>query len=722
MSPRIPLLWLATCVVLSCAHRCIHDAPHIQAMISGDLHNNPRIDHHNNAHHGFVAMAPTPLRVIVSTTDLDESTKFCSAAGQNRSDFTGGIVICRQVDVLTLSKKSILVDKILPTAIKRLADALSIQASGSNIVVPQGSCGAFTVPASHSTTGVANADYVLYVAAGPTSDETLAWAGACVASSTGRMIVGRANFGPSHIEWSDADTAANEQQVATAVHELMHALGLSNSVYRSRINTTQLRGKTARILTGVPTTLSQLRTIFNCPTLQGVELEDESADATEASHLERRVMPEEIMTATAGTKLSPVSLGLLQDLGGYVANFTVADALTTGVAYGCGFHTAKCNTTQAGRDTLFCFQTDATATRCTSDLTAIGYCDVRQWSSPLPAAFSYFSNPRLGGSEYMDGCPIVRPYANRVCTAARSQTSDDIILGELYSAASRCFASDNLIMSGYAAGVGATGDRCIATRCSAASVLQVQVGSTGWRTCSNAGQALSGIQGYTGSVTCPDPTIICGSSVGTSVSPTSDETYTPRPSLTPSPGAQTITGQCRLSGKAFNNMSAAARSLVASGLVTDIANALSLSASNVAVTFLSADTSTGTFSFVISGGLRRDDVRLALNTLVNSGGRAANAEAAYASSVPRPDDQLRISSATVDEPTISTCSDPKNFPDDMCLVYVAIGVVGLIIVVCVVIIVCLCVRHRRKQAMEPQMIMVGPSDLDIRPRKTRYRK
>jgi hypothetical protein len=115
-------------------------------------------------------------------------------------------------------------------------------------------------------------------------------------------------------------------------------------------------------------------------------------------------------------------------------------------------------------------------------------------------------------------------------------------------------------------------------------------------------------------------------------------------------------------------------------------------------------------------------VRLALNTLVNSGGRAANAEAAYASSVPRPDDQMRISSATVDEPTISTCSDPKNFPDDMCLVYVAIGVVGLIIVVCVVIIVCLCVRHRRKQAMEPQMIMVGPSDLDIRPRKTRYRK
>eukprot|EP00758_Cryptobia_borreli_P015464 Tbor_TRINITY_DN6026_c1_g1::TRINITY_DN6026_c1_g1_i5::g.10439::m.10439 len=94
-----------------------------------------------------------------------------------------------------------------------------------------GECGYHTVPGSHKTKGVPEADYVLYVSAAPTGTKAVAWASFCGQDSQGRPITGRANFRPNRLVWKDLDKNGQRKLIGTAVHELMHALGFDNRLW-----------------------------------------------------------------------------------------------------------------------------------------------------------------------------------------------------------------------------------------------------------------------------------------------------------------------------------------------------------------------------------------------------------------------------------------------------------------------------------------------------------
>jgi hypothetical protein len=64
----------------------------------------------------------------------------------------------------------------------------------------------------------------------------IAWATSCVSDQYKRPILGVANFGPSYI----LTTEDPRKLIAVAIHEIMHALGFSESSFQ---HYTQLNGK-----------------------------------------------------------------------------------------------------------------------------------------------------------------------------------------------------------------------------------------------------------------------------------------------------------------------------------------------------------------------------------------------------------------------------------------------------------------------------------------------
>ena len=77
--------------------------------------------------------------------------------------------------------------------------------------------------------GYPDADFVLYVTAAESricTGAVLAYASTCVRDQFDRPIFGHANFCPSKLS---AAPAAMEEQLSTAVHEVLHALGFSSA-------------------------------------------------------------------------------------------------------------------------------------------------------------------------------------------------------------------------------------------------------------------------------------------------------------------------------------------------------------------------------------------------------------------------------------------------------------------------------------------------------------
>ena len=82
---------------------------------------------------------------------------------------------------------------------------------------------------------------------------TLAYAGQCQTDQYDRPTVGFVNFCPHQISMAAAGTASYETQLATAVHEIVHALGFSADRYayfRNHANGGQ--PYTSRDASGVP--------------------------------------------------------------------------------------------------------------------------------------------------------------------------------------------------------------------------------------------------------------------------------------------------------------------------------------------------------------------------------------------------------------------------------------------------------------------------------------
>ncbi|KAK7199266.1 major surface protease gp63 [Novymonas esmeraldas] len=466
----------------------------------------------------FVITAPpdwTPIRIAVFTYDIEDSSRYCTAAGQLRPDFTGNTVTCGPDDVLTNPKKQMLLELLIPPAVWLHEERLSVQRERGNIVVDQSThqssyCRDFSFPDSHKREGVANADFLLYVAAGPTVDTMMAWAFTCQNFWNGRPSVGVANVSPKYI-------TADPRGKRVIAHEILHALGFHIDVFKKKgmvSHSISLRGKWFVPVMNSPMVVAQARAHFGCKTQTFLELEDEGGVASKLSHWKRRSMKDDLMASAFGAGIySAMTIAAMEDTGFYKGNYSMAEPMMYGRNAGCGLMRNKCVVNGVSQiSEMFCGSANYTKLVCTSDRLGVGDCNLVNHPSPLPPRFRYFADATLGGDDVkMDYCPYVQPYDETSCFFNAKRLN-----GSLFGSFARCldapagFAESGLSRAQYGL--------CAKVDC-ATTTYSVRVRGAGTFTTCTPGTTLplSSLSSFfsDGHITCPPYDSVCGNRVST---------------------------------------------------------------------------------------------------------------------------------------------------------------------------------------------------------------
>ncbi|KAG9271613.1 leishmanolysin-like peptidase [Astyanax mexicanus] len=321
--------------------------------------------------------------------------------------------------------------------------------------------------------GVDRADFLLYVSAVTTErcgqENIVAYAAYCqLEAELDRPIAGYANLCPNMIS---TQLQEFEGMLSTVKHEIIHALGFSaglfafyhdddgkpltprfasglpafnetlglyqwsDRVIRRSTRLWDIRGRHMVRhevhLMVTPRVVEEARRHFNCPILEGMELENQGGMGTELNHWEKRLLENEAMTGshTQNRVFSRITLAIMEDTGWYRANYSMAENLEWGKGLGCDFVMKSCkfwiDQQRHARLSLtpYCESVRGTPLQlsCRQDQLAVAVCNLQKYSQPLPHEYQYFDSipgvpeedlSMYGGAvEIADFCPFSQEFS-----------------------------------------------------------------------------------------------------------------------------------------------------------------------------------------------------------------------------------------------------------------------------------------------------------------------
>ncbi|XP_073999551.1 leishmanolysin-like peptidase, invadolysin isoform X2 [Rhodnius prolixus] len=324
-------------------------------------------------------------------------------------------------------------------------------------------------------TGIIGADFVFYVSAMETErcskGQTVAYAAHCQQESAlDRPIAGHANFCPNSISTKPQELAI---LLSTVKHEILHALGFSISLFafyrdsegnpltpredngkplqNTKLQTRQWSDRVIKTIIRkdwvvhngtierevqvmvTPKVVKEVRNHFNCPELEGAELEDQGGEGTVLTHWEKRVFENEAMTGThtQNPVYSSLTLALMEDTGWYTANYSMAQPLSWGKGLGCDFVMKSCKhwiDNKRSKDQSiepFCdkVKRDPLETECTDDRSSVALCNLVEYTKKLPPHYQNFDRiPHVsegregfygGVVSLADYCPYIQEFTWR---------------------------------------------------------------------------------------------------------------------------------------------------------------------------------------------------------------------------------------------------------------------------------------------------------------------
>lgn len=219
-----------------------------------------------------------------------------------------------------------------------------------------------------------------------------------------------------------------------------------------------------------PRVVREVRKHFNCPTLEGAELENQGMFGTFLTHWEKRIFENEAMTGTytQNPVISRITLALMEDTGWYSVNYLFAEHLAWGKGLGCDFVKRSCldwidtQKRRSGDIHPFCdnVRQGILKTECTRSREAIAFCNLQEFTGPLPSHYQYFSSlpgiqpshvNRYGGSVTLaDYCPYLQEFTwkdgtrtvrDSRCAMQENNPHPSLnFYGEFYGQGSKCFS------------------------------------------------------------------------------------------------------------------------------------------------------------------------------------------------------------------------------------------------------------------------------------------
>jgi len=352
-------------------------------------------------------------------------------------------------------------------------------------------------PSELTSTGVDADYYILFTSKSEDSTVVASSRYCTLATGTKRPLIASSDFNRQMLLEVGSDVLLHEKNMYLLIHEMMHTFGISDNTYKyfiddngntrsGHIKSATIGGKTHTVI-DVPPLTDKLRSFYGCSSVPGMIMENDGGDGTADSHPERKFFVYETMSSGGiyGRRVSEFSLALLEGSGWYSPDYSYAEPYFYGQGQGCNFINQACSTTSAAFDE-FCI---GSSRGCAPHGRAGGKC-----SSDSKA----------------DGCRYYDPEVDWDCDNDDGADNATFPSLEVYGrgAESKCFTGDLNTKSS-----SSKTSFCFKYTCSgsgSSTQLSVQVGSK-TIVCTSEGQKT--IDGYYGSVDCPDPLTFC-STVG----------------------------------------------------------------------------------------------------------------------------------------------------------------------------------------------------------------
>ncbi|KAL4497778.1 hypothetical protein ABPG72_000533 [Tetrahymena utriculariae] len=312
------------------------------------------------------------------------------------------------------------------TVVNFLTNFIKVQPNTRNNVfnnkqTNDGTCITVTPSQNDQTIGIPNSDLHLYfIFSKDPSAGYLANAGFCNLQQTStyfRPNFGRVLFNIANMKNSGTNLEQYQNDVMVTLHEVIHVLGFSYGAMQNWYNkaansllgqdganklitTQKIRNLDTKIL-GSPNVLATAQKYYTCPTLKGMQLENQGGQGSVNSHWERTIIRSEIMTASAlteGLNLTFFTVALLKDTGYWDdVNENVTDPIYWGRGKGCDFFEKAC-----------------------SSLT-----QYEEFAASGQSACSFWGDGQGIGSNadtFGDTCNVIQIYSNRLCSDIANQS------------------------------------------------------------------------------------------------------------------------------------------------------------------------------------------------------------------------------------------------------------------------------------------------------------
>ena len=336
------------------------------------------------------------------------------------------------------------------------------------------------------------------------------------------------------------------------LHEFTHILGFSSwyfiEYYHNYFTKLDKNG-IERAFVNSNRVLKVAREYFNCPSLEGVELENFGGEGTVGSHWEARILLGEYMTGymyTPNQVISEFTLALLEDSGYYKAKYYTGGLMQFGKNKGCEFIESECinnrkinpNFSNEFYDKIY-NRINQLDSSCSTGRQSRAYHGLVYYDYDIPKKYQYFNYRNRGGSFDADYCPVSLDFINEIqdiyyvghCSEIGGDNYGSEIpyiiggrniyyksgkiaskTGEYHSSSSFCVLSTLISkkVSDYANYSKTLRAVCFQMHCSDRS-LTIQINDN-YFVCPRAGGKINALN-FDGYLLCPDYNLICSGTV-----------------------------------------------------------------------------------------------------------------------------------------------------------------------------------------------------------------
>lgn len=166
-----------------------------------------------------------------------------------------------------------------------------------------------------------------------------------LASGTQRPLIARTTINSYLVKEAKGDVLLHEKNIYIMMHEMIHVLGFSSSLYKYYLNEDgfplkdHIKTVEDHLVIDVPALTNKLREYFGCVDLEGAYMENNGGKGSIGSHFEKRFFLYEVMSSGAihDRRVSELSLGMLEASGWYLPDYNMAEPYYFGQGKGCEF-------------------------------------------------------------------------------------------------------------------------------------------------------------------------------------------------------------------------------------------------------------------------------------------------------------------------------------------------------------------------------------------------